>query len=43
MESNEVVYLDGQTLTLPLLDAIVRLPRSIDLSKESWRMVERSR
>jgi histidine ammonia-lyase len=42
MES-EVIYLDGQTLTLPILDGIVRQGKKIDLSKDTWRLVERSR
>ncbi len=39
MQTKQVVYLDGKTLTLPLLDAIVRHPHHIDLSKESWKIV----
>jgi histidine ammonia-lyase len=41
--SSKVVYLDGQNLTLPLIQDILENRKRIDLSKQTWRLVERSR
>lgn len=41
--TNEVVYLDSHSLTLDLIDDIIKNGKMIDLSKETWRLVERSR
>ena len=40
---NEVVYLDSHSLTLKQIDDIISTGKKIDLSKETWRLVERSR
>lgn len=37
--TNEVVYLDSHSLTLDLIDDIIKNGKMIDLSKETWRLV----